>query len=85
MSIFPDGRTELNLKSYVKDFIIERIKKGESPSKIKANVKKQFESSVSLMAITRVRKEYINLTGEYLKSYQEFHGLAPYGKTNKET
>ena len=72
MSVFKkDNRNKSYVETHIKDFTIERMKKGESPSKIKANIKKMFDVDVSLMFVWRVRKQYMKITGEYLKNYRE--------------
>jgi len=76
MSIFEQTtKYKAHVQPHIKDFVVERIKKGESPIKIKANVKRQFDLDVSLMFLDRTRRRYIEITGEHLKSYNEFHGI----------
>lgn len=76
MSIFiPTSNYKAYVQLHIKDFVVERIQKGESPMKIQANVKRQFGLDVSLMFVARTRKRYIEITGEHLKSYNEFHGI----------
>ncbi len=83
MSIFEQTtKYKTHVQPHIKDFVVERIQKGESPMKIKANVQKQFGVVVSLMFVGRIRKRYIELTGEHLKSYNEFHGIIK--KTRKD-
>ena len=79
MSVFPKSRIN-TITAYIKDFIVERIQKGELPKKIKAKVKMRFGIDISLMAVARVRKQYIKLTGKHLKAYHEFHGSRQYKK-----
>lgn len=33
----------------------------------------KYDLNISLMAVGRVRKQYIKITGKHLKSYHEFH------------
>ena len=76
MSIFEQTtKYKTHVQAHIKDFVVERIQKGESPMKIKANVKRQFGVVVSLMFVARTRKQYMKLTGEYLKSYNEYHEI----------
>ena len=70
MSIFKKSN---HIEPHIKDFAIERMKKGESPSKIQSNIKKMFDFEVSLMFVHRVRKQYMKITGDYLKTYREFY------------
>ena len=72
MSVFKkDNRSKLYIDPHIKDFVIERIRKGETPTRIKNNIKRMYNIDVSLMFIWRVRKQYMKITGEYLKSYRE--------------
>ena len=74
MSIFEsDNKYANKISTNIKDFVIERMQKGEAPNKIVQNVKTIFNKKISLMFILRLRKKYIELTGEHLKSYKEFH------------
>ena len=78
MSVFElDDTYENKIPVHIKDFVIERIKKGETPNKIVENVKKVFNKKITSMAVARIRKHYIQLTGEHLKSYREFRGYPP--------
>lgn len=74
MSVFESDKEYKNkIPTNIKDFVIERIKKGEGSSKIVKNVRRVFKQDVSLMFIFRIRKQYIKLTGKHLQSYKEFH------------
>jgi len=75
MSVFKKSRAIVGIEAHIKDFIIERIQKGEAPKKIRANVTRMYRKNISDMAITRIRLDYVKLTGKYLKSYKEFHNL----------
>ena len=75
MSVFKERKGEKSLPPQVKDFMIERIKKGYSRIKIMRDVEKLFNRKISSSTVVRVRKQYIKITGEYLKSYIEFHNL----------
>lgn len=75
MSIFKQIEDKINVQTHIKDFVIERMEKGESPKKIKDNIKRLYDVDVSLMFITRTRKQYMRITGEYLKTYKEFHKI----------
>ena len=78
MSIFEsDNKHDNKISTNIKDFVIERMQKGEAPNKIVENIKKVFNKKVTSMAIFRIRKHYIKLTGEHLKSYREFRGYPP--------
>jgi hypothetical protein len=72
MSVFQESRKN-TIPAYVKDFIIERVKEGELPRKINAKVRMKYDLDISLMAVGRVRKQYIKITGKHLKAYHEFH------------
>jgi hypothetical protein len=72
MSVFKESRKN-GIPAYVKDFIVERIQEGELPNKIKAKVKMKYDLNISLMAVGRVRKQYIRITKKHLKAYHEFH------------
>jgi hypothetical protein len=72
MSVFKESKKN-GVPAYVKDFIIERIKEGELPKTIKAKVKIKYDLDISLMAVGRVRNQYIKITGKHLKAYHEFH------------
>ena len=50
----------------VKDFIIERLKKGDSYKQVVNNTKKIFGITILLMSVCRARKHYIEQTGEYI-------------------
>jgi hypothetical protein len=74
MSVFKkDNRSKTYIDTHIKDFAIERMRKGEGPNRIKNNIKRVYNIDVSLMFIWRVRKQYMKITGEYLKSYRELY------------
>jgi len=82
MSVFRKSSVIGGIEPHIKDFIVECIRKGEPPRKIKADIASQYGKTISKMAIFRTRKTYMELTGEYLKSFYEFHGFAQY-RTDK--
>ncbi len=74
MSVFKkDNRSKVYIDPHIKDFAIEHMRKGESPTRIKNNIKRLYNIDVSLMFVWRVRKQYMKITGEYLKNYREIY------------
>jgi predicted small secreted protein len=74
VSVFKkDNRGERYIEPHIKDFAIERIRKGETPTRIKSNIKRLYDIDVSLTFVWRVRKQYMKITGEYLKNYREIY------------
>ena len=74
MSVFKkDNRNKAYIDPHIKDFAIERMRKGETPTRIKNNIKRVYNIDVSLMFVWRVRKQYMKITGEYLKNYREIY------------
>jgi len=73
MSVFPEKNNRIEPR--IKDFVIEETKKGKAPIPIQKEVKKRFKKYISKKSVYSIRKEYIKLTGEHLKSYHEFHKL----------
>ena len=74
MSVFKkDNRSKAYIDPHIKDFAIERMRKGETPTRIKNNIKRMYNIDVSLMFVWRVRKQYMKITGEYLKNYRELY------------
>lgn len=75
MSVFKKDhrKNKFYIEPHIKDFAIERMQKGESPTRIKNNIKRLYNVDVSLMFVSRVRKQYMRITGEYLKTYRELN------------
>jgi len=75
MSVFKKDyrKNKAYIEPHIKDFAVERMQKGETPTRIKNNIKKMFDVDVSLMFVWRVRKQYMKITGEYLKNYRELY------------
>ena len=73
MSVFKNSINPLSIPPNIKYFVIEEMKKGTSPTKIKANAKNKFGNYISLQAVFRIKNEYIKLTGERIPSFHEFH------------
>ena len=75
MSVFKKDhrKNKFYVDSHIKEFAIERIRKGETPTRIKSNIKRLYNIDVSLMFVWRIRRKYIKITGEYLKNYREIH------------
>ena len=68
-----DNRSKAYIDPHIKDFTIERMRKGKTPTRIKNNIKRVYNIDVSLMFVWRVRKQYMKITGEYLKNYREIY------------
>ena len=73
MSVFKKNLTKSRISLKIKDYVVEEIKKGTSPTEIKANAKNKFAKYISLQSIFRIKDEYIKLTGEHIPSFYEFH------------
>jgi IS30 family transposase len=72
MKVFSDRPHKGGKPNELKEWVIERIKKGCIPSQIVEDAKRLHGASITLMSIWRWRKKYIKKTGEHLPSYQEF-------------
>jgi hypothetical protein len=75
MSVFTKNFAKLRISTEIKDYVIEEMKKGTSPTEIKANAKNKFGNYISLQAVFRIKDEYIKLTGDRIPSFHEFHKL----------
>jgi len=57
---------------FIKEWVISRLKKGYTPSQIVIDAQRLQNMSVSKMAVSRWRKRYIAVTGEYIPNCYEF-------------
>lgn len=73
MSVFIEDKHHSNtIKPYIKEFVIERLKKGKTPTQIKEEVQKMHSKTISTMAVYRIRDQYTRATGEYIERQKKY-------------
>ena len=72
MTVFKEKTHPAAKPVFIKEWVISRLKKGYSPSKIVADAQRLQNIRISNMAIYRWRKKYIVSTGEYIPNCHEF-------------
>lgn len=80
---FTESRFERSKPLKVKEWAVERLKKGHSPKRITQDIQRLFGVYVAIMTVYRWRDQYIAATGENILLWHKFNKTAEQKSKNK--